>query len=227
VGPPGGVGERPASSQRSGARFSEPPRGSRANLPSIRPSSLSDPAAASEEAALLRRVAAGDHREALGVLHDRHATRIYRLGLRLLGDRGRAEELVQETFVRLWQSAARFDPERSTVGGFVLLLARRAAVDVLRRSAVRPVHVALDGASGDEPVSDDQVAQLVEGLAVREALEALSPDHRRVLELGYDEDLTQTQIAARLELPLGTVKSRTYHALRALREELGRRGIDA
>ncbi len=192
---------------------------------SIRTSPPSDPAA-EEEAALLRRVAAGDHREALGILHDRHATRIFRLGLRLLGDRGRAEELVQETFVRLWHSAGRFDPEQATVGGFVLLLARRAAVDMLRRAAARPQQVALDGAE-EEPVSDDAFARLVEGLAVREALEALSPDHRRVLELGYDEDLTQPQIASHLGLPLGTVKSRTYHALRALREELGRRGVDA
>jgi len=90
------------------------------------------------DAALLARVAAGEADGPIGELYDRYAQRVYRLGLRLLGDRGRAEELVQETFVRLWRAAPRFDPAQGSVATFVYVLAQRVAVDQHRRAAVRP-----------------------------------------------------------------------------------------
>ena len=90
------------------------------------------------EAALLARVAAGEREGPLGELYDRYGPRLYGLGMRLLGDATLAEELVQETFVRLWRSAGRFDPEQGSVRIWTWMLARRVAIDLQRRAAVRP-----------------------------------------------------------------------------------------
>jgi RNA polymerase sigma-70 factor, ECF subfamily len=180
------------------------------------------PPATTEEAVLLGRVAAGDHGEPLAVLYDRYASSLYGLGLRLLGERGMAEELVQETFVRLWRSATRFDPERGSVRTFTFAIARRAAVDLLRRSASRP----LPTWEGDtDEAIEEAFDSLVLGLDVREALGALAPKHREVLELMLDEDLGRPEIADRLGIPVGTVKTRIFYGLKALRLELEERGI--
>ena len=177
-------------------------------------------AATGEEALLLGRVAAGDDGEPLVALYRRYSARLYGLGLKLLGERGMAEELVQETFVRLWRSAGRYDPERGSVRAFLFTIARRTAVDLLRRSASRPLasqeHVDL--------IDDDSFDSLLLSLEVRDALEALSEKHRSVLELMLDEDLGQAEIAERLAIPVGTVKTRTFYGLRALRLELEERG---
>jgi RNA polymerase sigma factor (sigma-70 family) len=124
------------------------------------------------------------------------------------------EDLVQETFVRLWRSAARYDPTRSSVRTFVFTLARRAAVDLWRRRATLPLELeepALADVAGNEAYE-----YLVLRLAVGEALDELSEAHCEVLLLQYCEDLTQAQVAERLQIPLGTVKSRSVHALKAL-----------
>jgi RNA polymerase sigma-70 factor, ECF subfamily len=180
---------------------------------------------AAAEAALMARVAAGEREAALIELYERYATPVFRFAIQWTGDRQQAEDIVQETFLRLWRSAGRFDAGRSSVRAFVFLLARRAAIDVHRRASVRP---ALEPVA-DEPAdhsTEEAAERIVTAITVREALEALGPKHRHVLELGFDRDLTQADIARRLDLPLGTVKSRTYHALRALKDELERRGVD-
>ena len=179
---------------------------------------------AAHEAALLAQVAAGDRGGPLIELYDRYSARVYGLGLRLLGDRGMAEELVQDTFVRLWRSADRFDAGRGSVRTFLFAIARRAAVDLLRRPTSRPLQTT---EFPDELTSDPAYEQLLLGLDVRDALNSLSPKHREMLECYYDHDLTQQQIADRLTIPLGTVKTRTYHALRALRRVLEERGLVA
>ena len=184
-------------------------------------------AATTEETNLLGLVAAGDHGEPLVDLYRRYSSRLYGLGLRLTGDSGMAEELVQETFVRLWRSAPRFDPDRGSARTWIFTIARRAAVDLLRRSASRPLP------TGSAP---DQQLDLLEGeayealllaLDVREALNAISPKHREVLELMVDEDLGQAEIARRLRIPVGTVKTRAFYGLRALKLELEQRGLPA
>lgn len=175
------------------------------------------------EAAILARLAAGEREAAMAELYERYGRRVYALGLRLLSDRSQAEELVQETFVRLWRSADRYDAAQGSVRAWVWTLARRAAADMQRRAATRP-RLAAAGA-GREPVAADEVDRTLLGLDVREALEGLSANHREVLGLGYDEGLTQSEIAARLDIPLGTVKTRTYHALRALKDRLGEAGL--
>jgi RNA polymerase sigma-70 factor (ECF subfamily) len=188
------------------------------------PPTLPRDRAAAAEAALLERLAAGDRGEPLEALYDRFGARVYGLGLHLLGDRGLAEDVVQDTFVRLWRSAARFDPERGSARTFVFTLARRAAVDLLRRRAARPATAPLPE---EHPAltSDEAFDELVTGIEVRAALDALSPKHREILELHVLADLSQAQVADRLGVPLGTVKTRTFYALRALRAELEERGL--
>lgn len=179
------------------------------------------------EAELMARLAAGDRDSALPALYDLYARRLFGIGLRLLGDRGLAEELVQETFVRLWRSAGRFDPERGSVATFVFTLARRAAVDLHRRASSRPLAELNDDdlERSDAAEPGEEFEHVVLGLEVREALDALSKEQRSVLELYYREDLTQQQIADRLGLPLGTVKTRTFYGLKALKVELENRSV--
>lgn len=181
---------------------------------------------AAEEAAMLARVAGGDRGEPLEELFRRYAGRLYALGLVLLGDDGLAEELVQESFVRVWRQATRFDPARGSVTTFVFALARRIAVDLWRRPSSRPLlaGMAVDPAPAQ---SADPAPEVVDGMVVRRALDALSPAHREVIELSYGGGLTQAEIARRVGVPLGTVKTRTYHALRALKQQLESQGVDA
>lgn len=186
---------------------------------------LASPALApldAEEADLLARVADGDHEPSLRALYRRYEARLYGFGLRLLGDRGLAEELVQESFVRLWQSAGRFDPERGTVRALLFTIARRVAADLRRRPSSRWFAPGAEEGSTLEACADDVLLSVT----VRDAMTSLSPAHREVLVLAYDEDLRLTDIAERLDLPLGTVKTRAFYALRALRDALRERGFD-
>ena len=179
-----------------------------------------------EDARLLAAVAAGDDGEALVDLYRRYETPLYRLGLRLLKDEGMAEELVQDTFVRLWRSAPRFDPGRGSVRTFTFVIAYSVASDLRRRVASRPLDVA-PAAEVERRASaaPDTLDQVVLGMAVGDALDSLSEKHAAVLRMYFEEDLSQTQIADRLGIPLGTVKTRTHHALRALRRELEERAV--
>jgi RNA polymerase sigma-70 factor, ECF subfamily len=176
------------------------------------------------ERALVFGLAGDDRDDCLEALYELYANQIYGLGVHLLRDAGQAEDLVQETFVRLWRSARRYDPGRGSVRTFVFTLARRAAVDMWRRrgaSGSRELpELEAEGAAGD-----DAFEHLLLRLAVGEALTRLSPAQREVLELSYREDLTQSQIAERLGIPLGTVKTRTMHALRALTSHVEAKGL--
>jgi RNA polymerase sigma-70 factor (ECF subfamily) len=176
------------------------------------------------EALLVAQLAGGDREEALAGLYDAYGRPLYRLGVLLLGDSGLAEDLVQETFVRLWRSAARYEPDRGSVRTFVFTLARRAAADLWRRRG-GTLSAALEEPERADAAGSEAFEHLLLRLDVREALEALSPAHREVLELQYEADLTQQQVAERLGIPLGTVKSRTLYALRALRGELKERSL--
>lgn len=176
---------------------------------------ISESAPRVREGELVARLASGDCDDCVGALYDVYATQIYGLGLHLLRDAGHAEDLVQETFVRLWRSAHRYDPERGSVRTFVFTLARRAAVDMWRRRGA-PVPRMLSEPEAEGGAGTDAYEHLLRRLRLGEALAMLTPQHREVLELHYAADLTQAQIAERLRLPLGTVKSRTLYALRAL-----------
>ncbi|MDA0168949.1 sigma-70 family RNA polymerase sigma factor [Solirubrobacter taibaiensis] len=168
---------------------------------------------------LLRALADGRHDPAAGVLYDRYARRILALGTRLLGDRALAEDLVQETFVGLLRAAPRFDASRGTVRALLFTIARRSAIDLHRRRTAGP------GLTTELPLEladqgDDAFDALVAEIDLRAAMAELPEQHREMLELAYDRDLAQPAIAERLGIPLGTVKSRTSNALRALRAAL-------
>ena len=156
--------------------------------------------------------------EAVAELSVRYRGRVESLGVQLLGDRGLAEEMTQETFTRIWRRSNVYDPERGSVPTFIFTIARRVAVDIWRRPSSRRI---------DDPVvavppldHPDEITPLLTGLAVKQGLGTLSSAHRQIIELGYFRQLSQSEIAERLNLPLGTVKTRTYHALRALKEAL-------
>lgn len=178
---------------------------------------------ARDDADLVAQIAAGDFGEPVAELYRRYGGRLYRFGLHLLGDSGLAEELVQECFVRLWRTAARFDISRGTVAAYVFVMGRSIAADLRKRPSSRPL------APVDEeqvPAQPDDADRIVDTLAVQDALDSLSAAHREVLMLVHGEGLTQTQIAERLGVPLGTVKTRMFHGLRALKTALAERGYD-
>lgn len=174
------------------------------------------------DALLLVGVVSGHPPDALDRLYDAYAGRVHGLGLRLLGDRQLAEELVQETFVRLWRNAGAFDPRRGTVAAFVLTMARRLCVDLWRRPSSRP----FAPEPSDVAATGDHADTVSTAVAVNQAMASLSREHREVLELSYRGDLRQTDIAAMLGVPLGTVKTRSYYAVRALKLALQERGVD-
>lgn len=167
-------------------------------------------------------IARGDA-HALADLYDRHARRVYSLALRIVQDGAEAEDVVQDVFVQAWRQASRYDAERGTVAAWLLTMTRTRAIDRLRASQGRS---RLAEGAASEPASDPTVppdlllltAEQV--VAVRAALKALPALQRVALELAYYEGLTHVEIAARLDEPLGTVKTRIRTAMLRLREAL-------
>jgi RNA polymerase sigma-70 factor, ECF subfamily len=179
---------------------------------------------AAQEAELVAQMAAGDVGAPVTELYRRYGRRLYRFGVQVLGNTGLAEEMVQECFVRLWRTAGRYDAARGSVGAYLFVIARSTAADIRKRPSSRPL------LSVDEvhiPPLPDNVDQVLDSLIVREALETLSSSHAEVLLLAQEEGLTQSQIAERLDIPLGTVKTRMFHGLKALRSALLERGFNA
>ncbi len=177
---------------------------------------------AAEEAQLVAQIAAGDAGAPVTELYRRYGRRLFRFGVQVLANDGLAEEMVQECFVRLWRTAGQFDPERANVGTYLFVVARSAALDIRKRPSSRPL---LPVDEVYEPPQFDNVEQILDSLIMREALDTLSPAHRQVVRMAHDQDLTQSQIAEKLGLPLGTVKTRMFHAVRALRTALDERGF--
>jgi len=176
-----------------------------------------------DDADLVAQIAAGDIGDPVAELYHRYGDRLYRFGFRLLGDVGLAEELVQECFVRLWRTAGRFDVSRGPVAAYLFVMARSIAADLRKRPSSRPLAAVEETQA---PAQPDDADRIVEILMVKDALDSLSAAHREVLMLVHAEGLTQSQIAERLGLPLGTVKTRMFHGLKALRIALAERGYD-
>jgi RNA polymerase sigma-70 factor (ECF subfamily) len=173
--------------------------------------------------ACLERMARGSG-EALAELYDRHARSVYSLALRILQDQGEAEDVVQDVFSQAWRQASRYDKSRGHVGPWLLTLARSRAIDRLRARRARPDRPAEDGTLvglADRTMPADlQLVSAEQVARVRVALETLPMLQRVAIELAYYEGLTHTEIAARLEQPLGTVKTRIRTALLKLRDAL-------
>jgi RNA polymerase sigma-70 factor, ECF subfamily len=162
---------------------------------------------------LMKRLAAGDQ-SALGEFYDLLAGLVNALALRILRDAGEAEDVVQEVFVQVWRQAARYDRGRGSPEAWVCTMARTRAIDRLRARLVRR----RPAAEAPPPVTPAPNA--ADALAVRDALAELPPEQRRALELAYYEGLSQSEIAQRLNQPLGTVKTRMRTAMIRLREAL-------
>ncbi|MBO0883325.1 MAG: sigma-70 family RNA polymerase sigma factor, partial [Mycobacterium sp.] len=141
---------------------------------------------------------------------------------RLTGDRQRAEDVVQETLLRAWRHAESLTAERGSVRSWLLTVARNVVVDMSRARQVRPIEVG--GGPGDIAVAGssvpDQTTDVENAVIVERALAQLSPEYRAVLVEVYLNGRTATEASRVLQIPVGTVKSRTHHALRALRARL-------
>lgn len=194
------------------------------------------------DAVLLAAVAAGSH-DALAALYDRHAIAIHALARRMTGDRQVAEEVVQETFLAMWNRAELFDPGVGSLSTWLFAIARNRSIDRLRAAGRRPMLMPLSavGSPDADPTdvldhivnsgtvlggavvdpSPEVAAEAAESRdAVAQALLAMPTAERVVIELAYRDELSQSEIATRLGWPLGTVKTRTRRALARLREAL-------
>lgn len=157
---------------------------------------------------------------ALERFYDRYIQLVYNLVLRIVRNRADADEVVQRVFLQVWRDASRYDPSRGAPEAWLLTLARTRAIDALRaaRRGGERVETRLTHDIADTGVGS--AARLPERQRVTGALDELSPAQRELLELAYYEGLTQTEIAARTGLPLGTVKTRIRTGLERLREVL-------
>lgn len=172
---------------------------------------------------LLARIAAGD-REAFAALFDRHSPVVLGVLVRLLRDRAEAEEVLQEAFLQAWQDAAGYRPDGATPRGWLLMLARSRAIDRLRSGRARrhreeraAVDEAVLAPAAEPPAGPGRIEAAERRRTVGSALAGLPDEQRRCIELAYFEGLSHTQIAARLEAPLGTVKSRVLLGMKKLR----------
>ncbi|RDI75867.1 sigma70-ECF: RNA polymerase sigma factor, sigma-70 family [Gaiella occulta] len=158
----------------------------------------------------------------LRTLYDAHAGELFAFALRTLGERGAAEDLVQDVFLRAWLRAETYRPERGPARGWLFAIARNLAIDTARARSARPQ---LAAERVDETGSrDSEFEQIEQRIVLAEALGRLTPDHRRALVEVAIRERTVSEAAAVLGVPPGTVKSRVFYALKALRlglEELG------
>ncbi len=180
-------------------------------------------AAPDDPETLLERVARGD-RDALLCLYDRFGSTLLAVALRITGGRAEADDVVQDALTRTWREAQSFDRSRGTAVAWMITLTRNRAIDVVRARRRRQTHE--DQAS--EPVGpapetpEGNLVDAERAAAVQVALGVLKDEQRRVLDLAYFGGLSHSEIAERLNQPLGTVKTRIAQAVRRLRDELAR-----
>jgi RNA polymerase sigma-70 factor, ECF subfamily len=190
-------------------------------------SAQAGPGDQADDVARIRRVAEGDG-TSLGILYDRHARALFSLALRVLGDERDAEDVLQDVFAQAWRQAGRYDAARGTVAAWLLTMARTRAIDRLRARRARP-DTRTAPATIDDPTlalpaplvdPEGALGAARDAARVRAALQELPVLQRLAIELAYFEGLTQSEIAERLEQPLGTVKTRIRLGLLKLREAL-------
>jgi RNA polymerase sigma-70 factor (ECF subfamily) len=179
-----------------------------------------------QDAMLLRLI--GERRPeapaAITDLYDRYAPILLPLARRILGTTADAEEILQEVFLHVWNQSGRYDPARSSVSTWLVLLTRSRAIDRLRnRKVVERTHEAAHAADPVEnasPEGPEAVFIHERRERVKHELENLPPEQRQVLEMAFYQGLSQSEISARAGLPLGTVKTRTLLAMKKLRNAL-------
>jgi RNA polymerase sigma-70 factor, ECF subfamily len=174
------------------------------------------------DAELVKRLQKRDP-QALAELYDKYGRLAYSLIFRIVRDTGTAEDLLQETFLRVWNRVQGFDGDRGALAGWLLAVARNRAIDYLRSAGGR-MRNALELEETEHPSLyldlEKEVLNSDRARRLRQALEKLNPNQRAAIELAYFEGLSQTEIAERLQQPLGTVKTWVRTALKNLREEL-------
>jgi len=186
---------------------------------------MQSPEDAGVDIALLARMAARDQ-GALGELYDRHGRLLFGLILRILKDRSDAEEVLQEVFVRAWTRADTYSAALGTPAGWLIGIARNRAIDRLRTNVVRLR--AVEQVTPAPPVhTPETLTSMSERQReIREALTSLPAEQRHLIECAYFEGLTQSELAERFNVPLGTVKARVRAGLLALRSRLQRSTIE-
>lgn len=171
----------------------------------------------------MQRIARGDP-DAVSELYDRFGAMVYRMAYQLMPTKAEAEDAVQEVFVRLWQSAGRYNPDRAALVTWVMIITRRYLVDQLRRMKVRPRPTTLDAAwqasdaSAKDP--DDRMIRSERQQKLLERISTLPELQRQVIERAYLGGKTLRDISEELDRPLGTVKSALSRALAILRERV-------
>jgi RNA polymerase sigma-70 factor (ECF subfamily) len=176
-----------------------------------------------ESAELVQRFRAGDP-DAVREVYRQHGGTVLAIAQRALGDRSLAEEAVQQTFLQAWRASASVDPNRD-LGPWLYTIARRAAIDVWRRESRRAADsLDVDGADGSDPalvVLPPALDAAWDAWQVRQAVDSLGADERSIVRLQHFEGLTHAEIAERLDIPVGTVKSRSFRAHKRLAAALG------
>jgi len=163
--------------------------------------------------------------ELVRVLHDEHAGALFTFCLRFTGDRQRAEDVVQEVLVRAWRQLSTLELGDRPVRPWLFTVARNVLTDLHRADRARPQVVADDSALAGMTVAGDEMDRAVESWTMAEALRRLSEQHREVLVHSYWLGRSVTETAQALGIPAGTVKSRTYYAVRSLRLALEEMGV--
>lgn len=176
-----------------------------------------------DDGTLLKRVARGDE-DALLVLHKRYVNLVYSMAWRVLQDVGRAEEVTQDIFVKLWQKGDQYDAKRGRFSSWLLSVTRFAAIDRLRRDGRRPVAAELVTGEHDDAFSLERFLPATDhenwerGQHLRLLLGQLPAEQRQIIELAYFGGMTHSELAEHLGLPLGTVKGRLRLGLEKLRQ---------
>jgi RNA polymerase sigma-70 factor (ECF subfamily) len=176
---------------------------------------------------LARRLKSRDHR-AMGELYDRFGAAVYAIALRMVRDPGTAEDLVQETFMRIWNGIHLFNEHKGALGPWVAAVTRNRVLDHIRSLDWRMTKAACDLNRVNRHLARD-IAWEVESLrspVLTRAVTGLTENHRRVLELAYLEGLSQSEIAIRIDRPIGTVKTWARGALKSLRAEISRSALN-
>ena len=177
-------------------------------------------------AAMLKTLRTAESEESMRALYRTYGPELYGFAVSALGDRGQAEELVQEVFTRVWRKADSFDPQRASFRTWLYGIARNAIIDQKRRAAVRPALAAHAVDDDERGGLDTSLEQALLRWQVNAALERLTPEHRQVIRLAHFQGLTLREISERTGVPLGTIKSRTSYALRGLRLALEEMGME-
>ena len=175
---------------------------------------------------MLKTLRTDQNEDSMRVLYRTYGSELYGFAVSALGDRGQAEELVQDVFTRVWRHADSFDPGKASFRTWLYGIARNAIIDLKRRQSVRPA-LAVHPESEEKGAVDDSFERALLRWQVSAALERLTPEHRQVIRLAHFQGLTLREIAERTGIPLGTVKSRTSYALRGLRLALEEMGVEA